>query len=220
MREVVVTPESIAALVTAGAGDPRVAAVGPRIVGEHGALAFSQRRFARLRSTFSNALFLQRLAPLAESSDEMVRDPALYELPGSPDWVSGACVLLRRDALEHVGGLDERYFLYREDMDVCLRLRNAGWTVRYEPGARARHIGSASSRPGQTVPIFVASRMQYARAHFTPAGALLERIGVTLWACTHWLASVHRPDRRRGFAGALRRLASPGSTHLVRAERR
>ena len=73
----------------------------PRILEESdGSLAFSQRRFPRLRSTFAQALFLHRAWPMATWTDELVRDPAAYCRPAWPDWVSGACMLVRRSALE------------------------------------------------------------------------------------------------------------------------
>jgi GT2 family glycosyltransferase len=207
----VIAADDLRALVAAGGRDPAIGVVGPRILDADGRLAFSQRRFARLRSTFSQALFLHRLAPAASWSDEIVRDRAAYDAPASPEWISGACMLLRRAALEQVGGLDERFFLYREDMDLCRRLRAAGWDVRYEPAATARHIGGASSGEGETLPIFAASRLAYARAHSGRAAAQLERLGVALWACTHWLASLSRPGRRRGHASALRVALRGGS---------
>jgi GT2 family glycosyltransferase len=62
------------------------------------------------------------------------------------DWLSGACMLARRDALDKVKGFDERYFLYWEDADLCRRLRDAGYHVRYVPGATAIHrVGHSSS---------------------------------------------------------------------------
>ena len=65
-------------------------------------MAFSQRRFPRLRSTFAQALFLHRIWPRATWTDELIRNPEAYEHPGSPEWVSGACMLIRREALEAV----------------------------------------------------------------------------------------------------------------------
>ncbi len=60
-------------------------------------------------------------------------------LPCSVPWVTGCCLLLRRECLEEVGGLDESYFLYYEDVDLCRRARKQGWLVRYEPRLRAVH---------------------------------------------------------------------------------
>lgn len=60
------------------------------------------------------------------------------------DWVSGASLLARRDALEQAGGFDENFFLYFEDNDLCLRLRRAGWKVFYNPNVTITHFGGAS----------------------------------------------------------------------------
>ena len=123
------------ALVGALRDDPRAALVGPRLLEEDGTLAWSLRRFPRLRSTFGKALFMHRLFPLAPWTDELIRDPRAYERPSSQEWVSGACMLVRRDAFEAIGGFDEGLFLYCEDTDLCARLWAAGWMVRFEPAA-------------------------------------------------------------------------------------
>ena len=117
-----IDPGSVAALVDALRDDSRLAGVGPRTVDESGRLAFTQRRFPRLRSTFAQALFLHRVAPLATWSDELIRDPGVYERSGRADWLSGCCLLMRREALEAVGGLDEGFFLYSEETDLFRRL--------------------------------------------------------------------------------------------------
>ncbi len=195
---------SLHALIATAKSDPSIGLVGPKILDDDGGLAFSQRRFARLRSTWSQAFFLHRLAPNAAWSDEILRDRAAYERPGAPEWVSGACMLIRREALEGIDGLDERFFLYREDMDLCKRLREAGWDVRYEPAAIVSHVGGASSGEGATLPIFAASRLEYAKAHFRGPGPVMERAGVIAWALTHIVSSARRPGLRRGHLAALR----------------
>ncbi len=60
------------------------------------------------------------------------------------DWISGACLLLRRDALQQVGGFDEAFFMYFEDVDLCLRLRQAGWQVWHHPAVGITHLGGQS----------------------------------------------------------------------------
>ncbi len=69
-------------------------------------------------------------------------DPKAREV----DWTSGACLALRREALEAVGGLDERFFMYFEDVDLCRRVRAAGWRVRRVPEANVTHLGGQSLR--------------------------------------------------------------------------
>lgn len=198
-------------LIAALAVDPETALVGPRILEDDGALAWSQRRFPRLRSTFSQALFLHRFWPHAAWSDELVRDTSVYERAGTPDWVSGACMLVRRDAFEAVGGFDERFFLYCEDTDLCRCLRGAGHLIRFEPAAEIRHVGGASSGAGETQAIAARSRVRYARKHLGPLAARIETLGVALGEVTHAATAVSRPARRRGHIAALRAVRVPRS---------
>jgi len=199
-----IDPQDLRALVATGEADPAVAVVGPRLLSADGTLALSQRRFARLRSTWGQALFAHRLFPLAAWTDEVVRDRDLYSKAGSPEWLSGACMLVRRTALDAVGGLDEGYFLYCEDMDLCLRLRAAGYDIRYEPATTAHHVGGASSVPGQTLAIYARSRVRYARRHYRRSLVPLEAAGVALGALSHIVAAARRPALRRGHTAALR----------------
>jgi len=200
---------SLRALAAALAADPGAALAGPRIHDEDGSLAYSLRRFPRLRSTWAKALFLHRAWPRAAWTDELVRDPAAYERPGHAEWVSGACMLVRRDAYERLGGFDERLFLYCEDTDLCRRLWRSGFAVRYEPAAVVHHVGGASSGAGETQAIAARSRVYYARKHQGRVAAAVERLGVALDEATHALASIARPASRRGHLKALRAALGP-----------
>jgi GT2 family glycosyltransferase len=195
---------SIEALVLALEQDPELGAVAPRIVDEDGSLDYSQRRFPRLRSTYARAFFLHRLFPSAPWTDELVRDEEVYARRGSPDWVSGACILLRRQALEELGGLDEGFFMYGEDIDLCRRLRAAGYELLYDPTALVHHEGGASAPRAHLLPVLAASRIRYAAKHRSRAGAFLERIGVALEAVTHVAVARGGIAARVGHARALR----------------
>ena len=206
--------DDLAVLVDALRARPALGGVGPRLLGDDGELLWSQRRFPRLRSTFASALFLQRLAPHAAWSDETIRDREAYEQPGTPDWLSGACLLLRRNAVEAVGGLDEGFFLYCEETDLFRRLAAEGWQAGYEPAATARHAGGASAPRHTTERISARSRVRYARKHHGPLVALLEAIGVVVGGLAHAAVWPHRPVIARGHLGAARAalgaIASPG----------
>ncbi len=199
---------AIAALRAALGEDPGAALAGPRILGDDGGLAWSLRRFPRQRSTFAQALFLHRLWPRARWTDELVRDPAEYDRPGTPEWVSGACMLVRRDAFEAIGGFDEGFFLYCEDTDLCRRLWDAGRAVRFEPTAVVHHVGGASSESGDTQAIAARARVTYARKHMSPAGARIQAAGVALGEATHAVAALPHPASRRGHLAALRAVLS------------
>jgi GT2 family glycosyltransferase len=191
-------------LIEALRDEPATGLVAPRIRDDDGSLSFSLRRFPRLRSTYAQALFLHRLSPQAAWTDELIRNAAAYERAGTAEWLSGACMLVRRTAYEAVGGFDERFFLYCEDTDLCLRLWQAGHAVRFEPGAEVRHVGGASSGAGETQAIAARSRVLYARKHTSRGVARLEALGVALGEATHVAASVGRPASRRGHLAALR----------------
>jgi N-acetylglucosaminyl-diphospho-decaprenol L-rhamnosyltransferase len=197
--------ESLRRLVEDAASSTAIGAVAPRIVGADGRLDYSLRRFPRLRSTYAQALFLHRLFPRADWSDELVRDPRAYEQPSFPEWASGACLLVRRDVLDELGGFDEGFFLYCEDRDLCRRIRDAGFELMFEPAAVAVHAGGASMARSALLPMLAASRIRYAQKHQPPLTALLERIGIALGALTHAIATRGGAQVRRGHVRALMR---------------
>ena len=194
---------SLRELVDVLASDSRIGIVGPRLLAADGRLEMSQRRFPTVRSTFAQALFLHRLFPRAAWSDEVVRETAAYDVPASPDWLSGACLLVRRAVLEQIGGWDESFFLYSEDTDICRRTRDAGFDVRYAPTATATHVGGQSSPRAGLLPMLAESRLRYASKHETRATAFWQRVGVALSALSHLVAARTR-GARAGHARALK----------------
>ena len=195
-------------LVSVLESNPKAGAVAPRIVSPTGELHHSLRRFPRLRSTYSQAFFLHRLFPRALWADEMIRREEEYARPGVHEWVSGACILLRRSLLEQLNGLDDGFFLYCEDTDLCLRIRESGHEVRFEPTAVIVHEGGASASRSSLLHVAAASRIRYARKHRSRIAALLERIGIGLGAFTHMLIGRGGAETRAGHAESLRRVAS------------
>lgn len=109
--------------------------VAPRIVDPAGRTEDSARRFPTLSSLAAKALGrTERL------------DYELGSAPISPDWIAGMFMLFNADAFRNVGGFDERYFLYYEDVDICARLRTAGYDVRLVPEVCATHDARRASR--------------------------------------------------------------------------
>ena len=116
----------------------------------------------------------------ADWASELVRDPADYERPGSPEWASGACLLVRRAVLEELGGWDEGFFMYCEDKDLCRRARDAGLRRALRAARR-----SSTTRAARRL----RARQPRARARGEP-GAVR--------------AQAPRPRRRRARAGRHR----------------
>ena len=138
--------------------------------------------------------------------DEVIRDPAEYEHPHPAEWVSGACFAVRRSVLEEIGGLDESFFHYSEDVDVCARIWRSGHEVRFVPAALAEHEGGASAPRARLLPILAASRIRYSAKHDSRAGA----------------ARLARERGTRGGDARRRRaeLGAPGAGTCVRSASR
>jgi len=184
--------------------EPEVSVVGPRLLDGTGALIPNLRTGQRPSVIWSQALFLHRLLPNARWANEIDRSVAAHDRVAYPEWVTGACMLARRAALEQIGGFDEGFFLYCEDMDLCYRLRAAGGRVRYEPGATVHHQGGGSAARTSLYAVLARSRVRYARKHASRLSAASQHLALTVEALTHVIANAGRPAHRRGRAEALR----------------
>jgi hypothetical protein len=169
------------------------AVVGPRIFDPDGTVQGSARGDPdMLTGLFGRTGALRVLLPfLPVARRNVVVEDAVRTGASSVvvDWLSGACMLIRRDAFTAAGGFDERFFLYWEDADLCRRLRNRGFQVRYVPGASAVHQVGRSSQTARrsSIRAFHASAYLYYATHVAP-GALNPRrllaralLGVRCW---------------------------------------
>lgn len=199
-----IEPASLHTLVDVLRAHPALGGVGPRTLGDGGQLHRTQRRFPRLRSTYAQALGLHRIAAFSSWAGEVIQDPAAYTRPGTPDWLSGSCVLMRRTALDDVGGMDDGFFLYSEETDLFRRLHDRGWRARFEPRATAYHEGYGSAPWEAVSPILAHSRVRYARKHHGALVAVLEAIGVAIDSLARATAWIRNPMRRRGHLAAAR----------------
>jgi len=177
-------PDAVDPLVATLRCRPECAVVGPAVVNEDGTPQGSARGDPdMLTGIFGRSTLLTRLAPrLAPARRNVVTaiDLAPGESSTEVDWVSGACMLMRREAVDRVGGFDERYFLYWEDADICRRLRGAGYRIRYQPGARVVHLVGQSSRSAGSLATraFHQSAYLYYATHVRPSR----------WHPARWLA--------------------------------
>ena len=140
-----------------------VAALGPRLLYPHGRQQDSAWRFPTPLVTLASVPSLGKLGIVQSRG---VR-------PRSVDWVMGAAILLRREALDEVGLFDEDFFIYFEEVDLCLRLRRADWEVRYFPDVEVIHYESQFSAdiPERRINEMWRGRHRYWRKHHTAAGA-------------------------------------------------
>ncbi len=143
--------------------NPRTAALGPRIVDPEGRPQHSAWRFP------SPAVALLGLPTLGRVGIAQSRG----ERPRAVDWVTGAAFVLRRETLEQVGLFDESFFMYFEEVDLCLRLRRAGWDVRYFPAVTVVHHESLfrAHIPEHRINEIWRGRRRYWSKHHSAAGA-------------------------------------------------
>jgi GT2 family glycosyltransferase len=186
-----VRPGCVAALAHVLDERPRVAVVGPRTLSGDGTAQVS---------------FGEGLTPLAEwRQQRLVRGVRLRRADAlrqaderarverEPGWISGSCLLARRSALTEIGGFDEAFFLYEEDVDLCVRLRDAGWHVAFTPSAEVvHHLGvSMASDPWRSQLEYHRSHLRFYRKHNGWLQTALLRCWIAASALPGRPASVH-----------------------------
>jgi len=189
-----------AALGARFAAEADLGATGPRLHNRDGTVYPSARRVPGVVDAVGHGLlfFVWRDNPFTARYRDTGADP---DRRRDVDWVSGAAVWLRRAALDDVGGWDERYFMYVEDVDLCWRLRRGGWRVAYEPGGTVTHLlgVSTAGRPYRMIAEHHRSLLRFAASRFTgpkrallpPAAAFLTARGALAMA-HHRLAGARR----------------------------
>jgi GT2 family glycosyltransferase len=140
--DVVLFPACLSYLVEFMDEHPEAGMAGPKLVGSDGSLQTSAYPELTLGREFWRLFHLDRFYPLAIYPLSRWETGAAH----SVDVVQGACLILRRNAIQQVGLLDEEYFMYTEEVDLCRRLRRAGWGVYWVPEAKALHHGGQSTR--------------------------------------------------------------------------
>ena len=158
--------DGLVALVRFMDDQPDIGLVGPQLLYPDRHVQSSRRRFPTLATLFLESTWLEPLAPrsllrryyVLDQPDDAIQDV---------DWVVGAALLARRETIDQVGGLDEGFFMYSEELDWCRRIKAAGWRVAYSPAAQIiHHVGKSSD---QAVPIrhisFQRSKIRYARKY-------------------------------------------------------
>jgi N-acetylglucosaminyl-diphospho-decaprenol L-rhamnosyltransferase len=186
-----------------------VGVVGPQLLNPDGSVQSSRRRFPTLATAFFESTWLQPYVPrrlleryyVGDQPDDRVQDV---------DWLTGAALMARREAIERVEPMDERFFMYSEELDWCRRFREAGWRVVYLPTAQILHHEGKSSE--QVLPArhihFQTSKVRYFRkyhGHVAAEALRLFLLGNYVWQLglegAKWLVG-HRRSLRAGRVAA------------------
>jgi len=203
--DTVVQPDALPRLVAYMDAHPAVGGLGPQLLWPNGEVQSSRRRFPTPGSLFWESTLLDQWFPHNRHAQ---RYHFADQSPGhtqAVDWVVGAALLIRAEAWQQVGPLDENYFMYFEETDWCRRAVPAGWEIHYLPEAKVTHFEGKSSE--QVVAAralrFQRSKLRYTRKYFGWGWAATLHLFLWLtfawqWVeeAAKWLAG-HRRDLRR-----------------------
>jgi N-acetylglucosaminyl-diphospho-decaprenol L-rhamnosyltransferase len=156
---------------------PQVGVLGPQLLNEDMSIQSSRRRFPTLWTAFFESTWLQPYAPRRILDSYFMCDHPDNQI-AEVDWVTGAAMLVRREVIEQVGGFDEGFFMYSEELDWQRRIRSAGWQIVYFPQAQIVHYGGKSSEQvtAQRHIYFQTSKIRYFRKHHGATAGFALRI--------------------------------------------
>ncbi len=162
--DTVLKPDSIEKLVDFMKNNPSAGIVGPKLVYEDGSIQYSCRRFYTWRVLVLRRTILGKIFKNSRAVAEHLMLDFDHTTTREVDWILGACLLVRREAVQSVGLLDERFFLYFEDVDWCYRMKQKGWRIFYYPESIVVHNyarESAQSVINRSVIAHLASLIRY-----------------------------------------------------------
>lgn len=185
-----------------------VGVLGPALTDPQGGLQLPSSRFPDLKQQLFEALFFQM--PLRRNTRTKAQQESLTRsIPFEVDWVSGACLLLRRNVYTEVGGLDEEFHLYNEDVEWCLRIKKAGWKIFCYPKTCVVHLKGTATHKDYFILVTsrYKSKLIYAKKHYSLLerftlhiivilGLLLRIVGSEF---KNFSSSKERRDRRAGY---------------------
>ena len=191
---------------------PRAAVVGPRLLNPDGTLQRSVRGYPTLWRLATEYFFLRKLGRRTSLFNAFYAGGFDHDEVRGVEVVMGACMLLRREAVEQVGYCDEDYFLFSEETDWCFRFRRAGWEVVFFPGAECFHVRGAS-HSGRLYRENLRGHLLFLTKHRGPKVA--ERARRLLLAALRLRGLVVGGDRGRAYRDGAAWLASGSAATLV-----
>ena len=205
-------PGALDALVAFADAHPRAAVVGPRLRNPDGTLQRSVRGFPTLWRLATEYLFLRKLAPRSRALNAFYAGGFAHDETREAEFLMGAVLLVRREAIEDAGPADDAFFLFSEETDWCYRFRRAGWQVLFFPGAGATHVLGAS-HAGRLFTEQVKGHLRFLAKHRGERYA--ERARLLLLVSLRLRGALYRGERGQSYRAAASWLASGGVRELL-----
>ena len=204
--------DSLSRLVDFAESRSKAAVVGPRLSNPDGTLQRSVRGFPTTWRLATEYLFLRKLAPRSAAVNAFYAGGFDHDEVREVEFVMGACMLVRRAAIEAVGPADEDFFLFSEETDWCYRFRRAGWEVVFFPGAECMHV-RGGSHAGQLFRENLRGHLRFLAKHRGESSA--ERARRLLRLALRLRGVVFRGERGRAYRDAARWLGSGSIDDLL-----
>ena len=190
-------PQAIGGLVDAARRHPRAAAVAPRLERPNGMLEHSTHPFPSLAVAAVMAVGGDGWLP-RRAADRLLLEPAWdHRRAREVDWAVGAALLMRREAIAQIGGFDERFFMYVEDLAWCYKANKHGWSIQFDPSAVVVHVGNASGKAGfgdRRTRTYLESTMRWYAQEHGPLRARAYGLVNAVGALRHQWAARRRRD--------------------------
>lgn len=180
---------------------PELGLAGVRQLTPDGVLYPTIRRFPTVGRALAASLGYERWPVRPRGLGERELDPAAYDRETPCDWTTGAFMLARREAIQAAGLMDERFFLYSEEPDLCLRIKAGGWEVRHLPQLTILHHAGKGGVDARLAAQDAFSRVQYARKHSSPSRTVALRAALGLGYLVRWAlgSGAQRRAQRAAF---------------------
>lgn len=175
--DALLSANAVQTMIDLAEAKPQAGIVGAQLLNPDGSFQASHAPFPNLGQEF---LILSGLGRMFYGRWYPSRGPEEDKGPQMVDYVGGACLLVRRETVEEVGGLDEGYFMYAEEVDWCYTMREKGWQVWYQPAAKVIHLGGGSSRNRRTQreADLYRSRVRFFRKYYGDRAAWLLKVQI------------------------------------------
>jgi N-acetylglucosaminyl-diphospho-decaprenol L-rhamnosyltransferase len=207
-----VVDDAVDRLLAVADAHPQAAIVAPKLLNPDGTLQRSVRGFPTLWRLATEYFFLRKLAPRSHALNAFYAGDFDHAETREVEFVMGACMFVRRDAIDAVGAPDSAFFLFSEETDWCYRFHQAGWTVLFYPGAEVVHV-SGASHGGRLFKENVRGHLRFFAKHHGPREAERAR-RLMLWAL-RLRGVVFRCERGRMYRATASWLASGPAAQLL-----
>jgi N-acetylglucosaminyl-diphospho-decaprenol L-rhamnosyltransferase len=198
--------DAVARLVEFGESHADAALVGPKLLNPDGTLQRSARGFPTPWRLATEYFFLRKLAPRSRALNAFYAANWNHATVREVEWLNGAAMLVRRAAVEQVGGVDEGFFMFNEESDWQYRMRAAGWQVWFIPEAEVVHVGGGATKRdwGRMFATQVRSHVRFVRKHQGAGAAAATRVLLLVALAVRGIA--FRGERGRSYRDAARGL--------------